>query len=54
VTVADGLPIQVAVDIGGTFTDLVALDTASGQVIRAKADTTGPRAACWPPWSAQA
>jgi N-methylhydantoinase A len=41
VTVADGLPIQVAVDIGGTFTDLVALDTASGQVIRAKADTTG-------------
>jgi N-methylhydantoinase A len=40
VTGADGLAIQVAVDIGGTFTDLVALDGASGQVIRAKADTT--------------
>jgi N-methylhydantoinase A len=32
--------IRVAVDIGGTFTDLVAQDTATGQVIRAKADTT--------------
>jgi N-methylhydantoinase A len=40
VTVADGLPIEVAVDIGGTFTDLVALDAATGQVVRAKADTT--------------
>ncbi len=39
-TVAGELPIQVAVDIGGTFTDLVALDTATGQVVRAKADTT--------------
>jgi len=28
------------VDIGGTFTDLVAVDTASGKVVRAKADTT--------------
>jgi N-methylhydantoinase A len=28
------------VDIGGTFTDLVAVDTASGNVVRAKADTT--------------
>jgi N-methylhydantoinase A len=28
------------VDIGGTFTDLVAVDTVSGQVVRAKADTT--------------
>ena len=27
-------------DIGGTFTDLVAVDTLSGQVVRAKADTT--------------
>lgn len=31
---------RLAVDIGGTFTDLVAVDTASGTVIRAKADTT--------------
>jgi N-methylhydantoinase A len=28
------------VDIGGTFTDLVAVDTLSGRVVRAKADTT--------------
>lgn len=27
-------------DIGGTFTDLVAVDTVTGQVVRAKADTT--------------
>jgi N-methylhydantoinase A len=40
VTVADGLPLQVAVDIGGTFTDLAALDPATGRVVRAKADTT--------------
>lgn len=39
-TVGDGLPIQVAVDIGGTFTDLAALDTTTGRVVRAKADTT--------------
>ena len=39
-TLADGPPIQVAVDIGGTFTDLVALDTATGKMVRAKADTT--------------
>ncbi len=39
-TVAGELPIQVAVDIGGTFTDLVALDPATGHVVRAKADTT--------------
>ena len=32
--------IRLAVDIGGTFTDLVALDMDSGQVTRAKADTT--------------
>ncbi len=31
---------RLAVDIGGTFTDLVAVDTASGAVVRAKADTT--------------
>jgi N-methylhydantoinase A len=31
---------RLAVDIGGTFTDLVALDTATGRVTRAKADTT--------------
>ncbi|HEY2690390.1 MAG TPA: hydantoinase/oxoprolinase family protein [Streptosporangiaceae bacterium] len=35
-------PIRVAVDIGGTFTDLVAVDPA-GQVVRAKADTTPGR-----------
>ena len=31
---------RLAVDIGGTFTDLVAVHTATGQVLRAKADTT--------------
>ena len=32
--------VRIAVDIGGTFTDLVAQDTATGRVIRAKASTT--------------
>jgi len=32
--------VRLAVDIGGTFTDLVAVDAASGTVVRAKADTT--------------
>jgi N-methylhydantoinase A len=32
--------IRLAVDIGGTFTDLVAQDAETGQVIRAKANTT--------------
>jgi N-methylhydantoinase A len=32
--------IRLAVDIGGTFTDLVAVDTVTGHVARAKADTT--------------
>jgi N-methylhydantoinase A len=32
--------VRVAVDIGGTFTDLVAQDTATGRVVRAKTDTT--------------
>src|SRR5712691_11314257 len=32
--------VRIAVDIGGTFTDLVAEDTATGRVIRAKAETT--------------
>lgn len=32
-------PISLAVDIGGTFTDLVAVDSG-GRVVRAKADTT--------------
>jgi N-methylhydantoinase A len=31
------------VDIGGTFTDLVAVDAVSGKVVRAKADTTPGR-----------
>jgi len=35
-------PIRLAVDIGGTFTDLVAVDPA-GQVVRAKAETTPGR-----------
>jgi N-methylhydantoinase A len=35
--------IRLAVDIGGTFTDLVAVDTVTGQVTRAKADTTPGR-----------
>jgi N-methylhydantoinase A len=34
---------RLAVDIGGTFTDLVAADPATGQVTRAKADTTPGR-----------
>src|SRR6185437_8773740 len=33
-------PVRLAVDIGGTFTDLVAVDMVSGAVVRAKADTT--------------
>src|SRR5262249_49745258 len=32
--------VRLAVDIGGTFTDLVAADPVSGNVVRAKADTT--------------
>jgi N-methylhydantoinase A len=45
VTAADargrtGARVRLAVDIGGTFTDLVAVDTTSGNVVRAKADTT--------------
>ncbi len=32
--------VRLAVDIGGTFTDLVAVDTVTGDVVRAKADTT--------------
>src|SRR5689334_23501786 len=35
-----GPRVRLAVDIGGTFTDLVAVDVASGHVVRAKADTT--------------
>jgi N-methylhydantoinase A len=35
--------VRLAVDIGGTFTDLVAVDVASGNVVRAKADTTPGR-----------
>jgi N-methylhydantoinase A len=35
--------VRLAVDIGGTFTDLVAVDAASGNVVRAKADTTPGR-----------
>jgi N-methylhydantoinase A len=38
-----GGPIRVAVDIGGTFTDVVAVDSGTGHVIRAKADTTPGR-----------
>ena len=33
---------RVAVDIGGTFTDLVALDEAGGDVSTAKVQTTPP------------
>jgi N-methylhydantoinase A len=32
--------VRLAVDIGGTFTDLVAVELVSGSVVRAKADTT--------------
>jgi N-methylhydantoinase A len=37
--VPDPDPTRLAVDIGGTFTDLVAVDS-SGRVVRAKTDTT--------------
>ncbi len=36
-------PVRCAVDIGGTFTDVVAVDEGNGRVIRAKADTTPGR-----------
>jgi N-methylhydantoinase A len=39
----NGQHVRLAVDIGGTFTDLVALDTSTGQVSRAKTDTTPGR-----------
>ena len=35
-----GARVRLAVDIGGTFTDLVAVDAVTGDVVRAKADTT--------------
>ncbi len=38
--VLGALRVRLAVDIGGTFTDLVAVDTVSGDVVRAKTDTT--------------
>jgi N-methylhydantoinase A len=38
-----GTPVRLAVDIGGTFTDLAAVETATGRVVRAKADTTPGR-----------
>ena len=38
--------VRIAVDIGGTFTDLVAQDTATGQVIWAKANTTPDALEC--------
>ena len=34
------MPYAVAVDIGGTFTDLVAYDHDSGQVVYTKSPTT--------------
>ena len=34
------MSLDVGVDIGGTFTDLFAVDSASGQVFEAKALTT--------------
>jgi len=37
---AAGQGIRLAVDIGGTFTDLAAQDTATGRVARAKSGTT--------------
>src|SRR5437762_6129750 len=38
-----GVALRIGVDIGGTFTDLVALDEATGAVVNAKALST-PRA----------
>lgn len=37
--------VRVAVDIGGTFTDLVAMDAVTGHVVRAKAHSTPGRLA---------
>ena len=34
------MPLRIGVDIGGTFTDLVALDEATGVVVNAKALST--------------
>jgi len=36
------MPIRMATDIGGTFTDLVALDEESGKITLAKASSTPP------------
>src|SRR2546423_15392940 len=35
-----GVSLRIGVDIGGTFTDLVALDEATGVVVNAKALST--------------
>ena len=35
-------PLRVATDVGGTFTDLVHLDTETGRIGLAKASTTPP------------
>src|SRR5438094_1921009 len=35
-----GVPLRIGVDIGGTFTDLVALDEATGSVVNGKALST--------------
>jgi len=35
-------PLRVATDVGGTFTDLVHLDTSTGEIGLAKASTTPP------------
>jgi N-methylhydantoinase A len=36
------MALNIGVDIGGTFTDVVALDTASGELLCAKVNTTPP------------
>ena len=59
------MPLIAGVDVGGTFTGVVVLDEASGEVRVAKVSSTlhdqslgflaGPRAGCSParPWSSR-
>ncbi|MGI8476649.1 MAG: hydantoinase/oxoprolinase N-terminal domain-containing protein, partial [Thermomicrobiales bacterium] len=40
--IVDTAPLTVAVDIGGTFTDVVVVDRRTGQITEAKASKTPP------------
>ena len=37
---AERRPVALAIDIGGTFTDLAAIDARTGELLLAKADST--------------